>query len=261
MGEGGNGRLFPHSSILPFFFLVIVAIDGPAGSGKSTIGKRLANKLGYLHISTGALYRAIGWKADQQGIPLTDVSRLIDMMKKTDLDMKRGEDGSYRVYVDGMEVTSILYFQRVGNLASAVSTVPEVRENLIPLQRNLATKRDIVLDGRDIGTVIFPEAEIKFYLDASPEERARRRWLELQSKGIAADLDQLTEEVKQRDHQDITRAVAPLKRAKDAIYIDSTELSIEQVVEKMLEEIKKIVIRSQKSEVGSQKEELLDSGF
>jgi len=218
---------------------VVIAIDGPAGSGKSTIGKLLAEKLGYLHISTGALYRAIGWKADRRGIPLTDIPGLLAMVKDTDLDIQRGEDGSNRVYVDGVEVTPWIYSEKVGNLASLVSAIPEVRESLIQLQRDLGARNNVVLDGRDIGTVIFPEAEIKFYLDASPQERARRRWLELQSRGVPADLEKLTEEIKQRDHQDTTRPVAPLRRAKDAIYIDSTGLSIGQVVEKMLQEAKK----------------------
>lgn len=218
---------------------MIITIDGPAGSGKSTVGKLLANKLGYLHISTGILYRAVGWKANQEGIPLTDVPKLLNLIERTDLDIKRDEEGTNQIYVDGVEVTPVLYSEKVGNLASEISTIREVRERLIPLQRNLGAKNDIVLDGRDIGTVIFPEADVKFYLDASPEERAKRRWLELQTKNIPVDLDKLTQEIKQRDHQDTTRGVAPLKMAKDAIYIDSTELSIEQVVEKMLLEVKK----------------------
>jgi cytidylate kinase len=218
---------------------VVIAIDGPAGSGKSTLGRLLAERLGFIHISTGALYRAIGWKAAQEGIPFTDIPRLLDLMKRTQLDIRQGKNGSYEVYVDGVEVTSVLYSQEVGNLASAVSAIPEVRENLISLQRKLGSKGNVVLDGRDIGTVIFPDADIKFYLDASPEERAKRRWLELQSKGISVDLDKLTEEIIQRDSQDMSRAVAPLRKAEDAIYIDSTGLSVEEVVEKMLSEVKK----------------------
>jgi cytidylate kinase len=220
---------------------MVIAIDGPVGSGKSTVGRLLANKLDFLHMSTGALYRAIGWRANQEGIPFTEVSRLLDLMKRINLDIKRGEDGSNRVYINSLEVTSYIYSEEVGKLASAVSTIPEVRENLIPLQRDLGNRNNIVLDGRDIGTVIFPNAEIKFYLDASPEERAKRRWLELKTKGIIVDLAKLIEEIKQRDYQDTTRAVAPLKKAKDAIYIDSTGLVPEEVIEKMLSEVKKVM--------------------
>ena len=220
---------------------LIIAIDGPAGSGKSTIGKMLAARLGYIHLSTGAIYRALGWKANKEDIQLTDLPALTRLIANTDIQFQPDHAGENKVLVDGQDVTDILTTNEVGKLASAVAVIPEVRQGLLALQRRAGERGGVVLDGRDIGTVVFPNAEVKFYLDASPEERAKRRFLQLEQQGIASDMEQLIADIKKRDHNDSTRAIAPLRKANDAVYIDSTALSLEEVVEVMVAEVKKII--------------------
>lgn len=216
---------------------LIIAIDGPAGSGKSSIGDMLAERLGYIHLSTGAIYRAIGWKANSEGIDFSDVPALERLIQETSIEFKRLEDGSVAVLLDGEDVSESIVTNEVGMLASAVSAIPEVRKGLLSLQRQAGQGGGVILDGRDIGTVVFPDADLKFYLDASAEERARRRHLQLQDQGRKSDLEQLIQDIKKRDHDDSTRAAAPLRQAEDAIYIDSSSLSREDVVKKMLAEI------------------------
>ena len=218
---------------------LIIAIDGPAGSGKSTIGKMLAERLGYIHLSTGAIYRAIGWKAQQAGIPFTDLPALLRLIAQTTIEFEPQRGGENRVVVDGQDVTELLATNEVGKLASAVAAIPEVRQGLLALQRRAGEHGGVVLDGRDIGTVVFPDAEVKFYLDASPGERAQRRCQQLARQGLAADLAQLLEDIRKRDANDSARASAPLRQAADAIYIDSTALTLEDVVAMMVTEVKK----------------------
>ncbi|GAK58242.1 cytidylate kinase [Candidatus Vecturithrix granuli] len=219
----------------------VIAIDGPAGSGKSRIGDMLAQRLGYVHISTGIFYRAIGWKADQHQIPLHDIPALQALIVHTAITFQHRDNGNTAVFLDGKDVSDNLATNEAGILASKVSAIPEVRQGLFALQRRAGQDGGVILDGRDIGTVVFPDAEAKFYLDASPEERARRRFLQLQEQGLAADFDRLLMDIKQRDYDDTHRQTAPLRQAEDAMYIDSTSLSPEDVVSVMEEHIRKIL--------------------
>lgn len=220
---------------------IVIAIDGPAGSGKSYIGDLLAQRLGYVHISTGIFYRAIGWKADQQHIPLHDIPALQTLIARTAITFQHQDNGKTAVFLDGKEVSDHLATNEAGLLASKVSAIPEVRQGLFALQRRAGQDGGVILDGRDIGTVVFPDAEAKFYLDASPEERARRRLLQLHEKCLAADFDQLLLDIKQRDYDDTHRQTAPLRQAQEALYIDSTSLSPENVVRAMEEHLRKIL--------------------
>jgi len=217
---------------------LIIAIDGPAGSGKSSIGGMLADRLGYLHLSTGAIYRAIGWKAYQAGIAFEDIPAMMKLIESTTIEFQKVQ-GPNRVIVDGKDWTEQLSSNEVGKLASAVSAIPEVRQGLLGLQRRAGEQGGVVLDGRDIGTVVFPDAHVKFYLDASPEERARRRYAQLQRQGLPADMTQLVKDIEQRDYDDSHRAVAPLRRAEDAVYIDSTPYTMTEVLDLMEQEIQK----------------------
>jgi cytidylate kinase len=218
---------------------LIIAIDGPAGSGKSSVGEMLAERLGYIHLSTGAIYRAIGWKADKKGIQFDDIPAMTALITNTAITFRK-DGATNSVLVDGVDVTDTLSTNEVGKLASSVSAIPEVRAGLLSLQRRAGEKGGVALDGRDIGTVVFPDADVKFYLDASPEERAKRRFLQLKQQGISSDLEQLIVDIKKRDHDDSTRDIAPLRKADDAIYVDSTSLSLEEVVDFMLTKIRKI---------------------
>lgn len=220
---------------------IIIAIDGPAGSGKSCIGDMLAEQLEYIHISTGVFYRAVGWKADKQGIPFTDIPAMMRLIEQTDIEFRKKNDGTDGIFVDGEDVSEMIITNEAGLLASAVATIPEVRQGLLSLQRRAGKNGGVILDGRDIGTIVFPEAELKFYLDASAEQRAKRRFLQLKKQGIPSDLQQLIADIKKRDHDDSTREAAPLRQAEDAVYIDSTSFSPEEVVEKMLKEVRKII--------------------
>jgi CMP/dCMP kinase len=214
---------------------LIIAIDGPAGSGKSTAGKMLADRLGYVHLNTGAIYRAIGWKAHQAGIRFDDRPAMSSLIEQTQLQFQ--DD---RILVDGQDVTDKLATNEAGKLASAVAAIPEVRQDLLALQRRVGQQGGVVLDGRDIGTVVFPDADVKFYLDATPEERARRRLAQLEQQGSPApDLAQLIADIKKRDAADSTRKTAPLRSADDAIYLDSTPLTLAEVVDTMWHKIQK----------------------
>jgi cytidylate kinase len=218
----------------------VVAIDGPAASGKSTVGKRLAAELGFLYVDTGALYRAVGLKAAREGIPLEDGPALERMIQATHLLPVRGAAGM-RTVMDGEDVTDLIRGEAAGFAASTVSARPEVRRALLDLQRRLGEDGGIVMDGRDIGTVIFPDAEAKFFVTASAEERGRRRWLEMREAGHPADLDVVVEEIRRRDHQDSTRAAAPLVRAPDALLIDTTGLDPDQVLSLMAARVRALM--------------------
>ncbi|MBD3305829.1 (d)CMP kinase [candidate division KSB3 bacterium] len=217
---------------------LVIAIDGPAGSGKSSVGDLLAKRLRYVHISTGAIYRAIGWKSEQQGIAPNDIPAMQRLIAQTTIEFRRREDGTSAMIVDGDDVSEQLTTNEAGLRASTVAAIPEVRQSFLALQRRLGRNGGVILDGRDIGTVVFPDADVKFYLDASPQERAHRRFLQLQQQGRSADLAQLIADIKQRDHDDSTRTIAPLRQAEDAVYIDSTHLTLPQVVEKMMHTVR-----------------------
>jgi cytidylate kinase len=211
----------------------VIAIDGPSGAGKSTIAKRLARELGFTYIDTGAMYRAVGWKTKKDGVDVADEGALARLCAGTEITI-RHDAGDQRVLVNTFDVTDEIRTPEMGMLASAVSKSPAVRARLLTLQRRLGEAGGVVMDGRDIGTVVFPNADMKFFLDASAEERGRRRWQELREKGMDVDRDAITEEIRQRDIQDSTRTIAPLKRAVDARYVDSSTMPIEHVVEVML---------------------------
>lgn len=210
-----------------------VAMDGPVGAGKSTIADEVARRLGILHLDTGAMYRALGLAAIRQGVDMQDEDAVTALCRQADITV-RYEDGGQRTLVDGEDVTAHLRTQEVSMAASAVSRYRGVRQAMVALQQKLAATTDMLVDGRDIGTVVLPQATIKIYLTASAEERARRRWVQLQEKGAADTFEQVLEELRQRDWQDMHREVDPLRQAEDAVLVDSTGLQFEQTVEKIL---------------------------
>ncbi|MBI3178232.1 MAG: (d)CMP kinase [Deltaproteobacteria bacterium] len=212
---------------------IVVAIDGPAGAGKSTVARRVAEALGYTLVDTGAIYRAVALLAQRAGVAPTQDAVLGDIVRGLNISFELA-GGVNRMLVSGEDVTGAIRTPAVSMLASTVSARPTVREGLLPLQRKLAGEGGAVLEGRDIGTVVCPDAAVKIYLDASPEERARRRHAEEVSRGKASDSTQVLADVKRRDAQDQGRALAPLKPAPDALRIDSTALSIDQVVAKIV---------------------------
>lgn len=215
----------------------VIAIDGPAASGKSTVGKAVADRLGYLYFDTGAMYRAVTWLALEQRVPVADEARVTALAEAADIDVLPAvlDDGrQYSVLVDGQDVTWAIREPAVANSVSQVSAYPGVRAAMVAQQRRLASRGRMVMVGRDIGTVVLPDAPLKVYLDASAEERARRRWLEEQARGGLRPFEAVLSEVRRRDEIDSTRAVAPLRPASDAVVVDSTALTIEQVVEQVL---------------------------
>jgi len=211
---------------------LVVAIDGPSGAGKSTVGRALAERLGYTYIDTGAMYRALAWKALRNSVPLDSDSDLAALSQATSLELV---DGGRRVRVDGADVTAEIRTPEVSAAASRVSVHGGVRRDMVARQRAMGQGGGVVLDGRDIGTAVFPDAEVKFYLDADPAQRARRRHEELQRAGASVSLQTVEREVRQRDHADSHRAESPLVRAADAIDLDTTTLAPEDVIARMLE--------------------------
>jgi cytidylate kinase len=218
---------------------IVIAIDGPSGAGKSTVARILAKRLGYIYIDTGAMYRSIGWKAMKERLDPADENALADLCGRTEVTIKK-DNSDPRFYVDGHDVTGEIRTPEMGMMASSVSKSPAVRDRLLTLQRELGKDGGVVMDGRDIGTVVFPDAERKFFLEASAEERGRRRYRELKEKGMDVDLARITQEIKDRDHQDSGRSIAPLRKADDALLIDSSLLSIDQVVDRMLSALAKV---------------------
>ena len=206
-----------------------VAIDGPAGAGKSTIAKLVAKEKGYIYVDTGAMYRALAIHFLKKGIAPENTEDVIEACSDADVSI-RYEDGAQQVYLNGENVTGMLRTEEVGNMASKTSAVPEVREKLLELQRTLAKENDVIMDGRDIGTNILPDADVKIYLTASVGTRARRRYDELKEKGEDCDLDQIAQDIKERDDRDMNRETAPLKKAEDAILVDSSYMTIPEVV-------------------------------
>jgi CMP/dCMP kinase len=210
---------------------IVVAIDGPAGAGKSTIARALAVRLGFLFIDTGAMYRAVALWAIRTGTALDDMHRLDQLARQAQI--KFAADSTL-VLLNGEDVTEEIREPGMADAASKVSTVPAVRRALVELQREMATENSVVMEGRDIGTVVFPDAEVKIFLDASPAVRAQRRLGDLKAKGIEVAPEELKREIEDRDRRDRTRAEAPLMQAPDAVYLDSTRLTIDQVQEQIL---------------------------
>jgi CMP/dCMP kinase len=217
---------------------LVIAIDGPSGAGKSTLARLLAKRLGYTYIDSGAMYRAIGWKAQRDGVDPADEQALAKLCDQTNISIRKDNDDP-RVFADGVDVSDAIRTPEMGMMASAVSRSRAVRARLLVLQRELGAQGGVVMDGRDIGTVVFPAADIKFYLDASAEERGRRRFLELKAKGQDVDLERITREIEARDLQDSSREIAPLMRAADALFIDSSRMCIDEVIDRMLTEVRK----------------------
>lgn len=210
-----------------------IAIDGPAGAGKSTVAKLLAKRLGIIYLDTGAMYRAIALKTIEQHIDPFDVEALKEMLESTTIDIYY-IDQEQRVLLDGRDVTDFIRTPEVSEEASKVAAIPIVRLKLVELQRDIAKTRDVVMDGRDIGTFVLPDANLKFYLTASVDERARRRYQELRLKGYVCSLKDIREEIRARDKNDSERELAPLRKADDAILIDSTGKAVDEVVEEMM---------------------------
>jgi cytidylate kinase len=210
----------------------IVAIDGPAGSGKSTVAKRLAKRLNFTHIDTGALYRGVAWLALQNGAALSDQSAVVNAAKSGTFEFFQLPEGNL-LHINGRNVSQLIRAEEVGKAASRVSAYPAVRELLLEFQRALGRNGGVVLEGRDIGTVVFPQAEVKIFLTASIEARAQRRALELGEKGGAVDLEKVKQEMAQRDKQDMEREIAPLRQAADAVLVDTSGLTIESVLDRL----------------------------
>ena len=210
-----------------------IAIDGPAGAGKSTIAKMLAKELGYVYVDTGAMYRAMAYYFLQQGIDKEDETAINVAVDGADVTI-RYEDGAQKVLLNGEDVTGSLRTEQVGNMASSTSVYPAVRVKLVALQQKLAKTADVIMDGRDIGTCVLPDAQVKIYLTASVETRAKRRYDELVEKGEHADLTKIEEDIKERDYRDMHREMSPLRQADDAVLVDSSDMSIEQVVSAIL---------------------------
>ncbi|MED3660617.1 (d)CMP kinase [Ureibacillus sp. FSL K6-8385] len=210
-----------------------IAIDGPAGAGKSTIAKIVAEKLGFTYIDTGAMYRAVTYKALQENIELNDEKKLEEMLLKTTIELKPSPNGQL-VFLDGKDVTMKIRSHEVTANVPKVAAIGKVREILVAIQKQLAKDGAVVMDGRDIGTNVLKDAELKIFMSASVEERAKRRLLDNEKRGISSDFEKLKEEIALRDKQDMEREISPLVQAEDAIYLDTTDLSIEEVAEKIL---------------------------
>lgn len=207
-----------------------IAIDGPAGAGKSTIARRTAQELSFIYVDTGALYRALAVFLVDEGVSPEDTEKVKEAVKSVKVSVAY-ENGEQQVLVNGKNVTDRLRAESAGNMASTISAIPAVRAALLDLQRDLAKAHDVLMDGRDIGTNVLPNAELKIYLTASVETRAERRYRDLQEKGVEKPLSEIKKEIEERDHRDMTRAIAPLKQAEDAVYLDTSHMNIDEVVE------------------------------
>ena len=214
-----------------------IAIDGPAGAGKSTIAKALAKELGYHYVDTGAIYRTVAYFLDLLGISPKDVDGVERYIDELTIEIEYDEEGKQHMLMNGMDVSDDIRTQDISQKASLVSAHAVVRDMLLDMQRDVAKKHNVIMDGRDIGTVVLPKANVKIFLTASAEVRAKRRTDELLAKGQKANYEQILKEIKQRDHQDMTRPIAPLKQAKDALLLDTSELTVSEVIDAM----KKIV--------------------
>ena len=211
-----------------------IAIDGPAGAGKSTIAKLAAKELGFIYIDTGAMYRTIALYLLREHVDCEDEQALSEALRSIEVEISY-TDGVQQLILNGENVTDLIRTEEVSQMASVSSAKPQVRQKLLQLQRTAAEKYDVIMDGRDIGTVILPDAQLKIYLTASIEERARRRYMEMQEKGIECDLHEIESDIAERDERDMNREVSPLKQAEDAVLIDSSHMTITDVCEKICE--------------------------
>ena len=215
-----------------------VAIDGPAGAGKSTLAKEAAKALGFLYVDTGAIYRTVALKALRAGADPSDAAQIIPLLDGLNIVMDYGPDGEQRMFLAGEDVSQAIREHQVSGLASKVAAIPEVRNFLLEFQRKQAREHNVLMDGRDIGTVVLPNADVKIFLTAAAEERARRRLRDLELRGQQADYDTILRDIIQRDEQDRSRAVAPLKQAEDAVLLDTTKLNKAESLEALLSVIK-----------------------
>ena len=211
----------------------IIAIDCPAGAGKSTVARGVADKLGYLYIDTGAMYRAIAWKVIQAGISITDVKAIVTLANKIDVKLENSDD-EQRVFADDEDVTQAIRTTEATRFSSPVSAIQGVRKRMVDLQRKMGEQGGVVMEGRDIGTVVFPNAEVKVFLTASADERARRRTEQLKEVGVEADQEQIATEIRERDLRDSSRVHAPLKQAPDAVLLDTDGMTVEQVIDAII---------------------------
>jgi cytidylate kinase len=212
----------------------IIAIDGPAGAGKSSVAKMVAKELGFIYIDTGAMYRGIALKSIQQGVPVSDIQKITTLAVSADIHFKKDGD-SQQVILDDEDVTELIRSPEATRLSSPVSTIAGVRKSMVEMQRKMGAEGGVVMEGRDIGTVVFPDAEVKIYLTASAMERAKRRALEMAEKGVEADVEKIAAEIRERDLRDSSRAHSPLKQASDAVLVDTDNMSFEQVVASILD--------------------------
>ena len=210
-----------------------IAIDGPAGAGKSTIAKQVAKQLGFIYVDTGAMYRAIAFELCKKNIQVEDIELIRELCERIVVEI-RYENGTQQVHTNGENVTPYLRNEEVGVMASKASVIPEVRAALLELQRQMAIQNDVVMDGRDIGTFVLPNADLKIYLTASAKERANRRWKELHAQGVEADIQIIEKDIVERDERDMNRAISPLRQAEDAVLIDSSDMTIDEVVTRII---------------------------
>lgn len=211
-----------------------IAIDGPAGAGKSTIARKIAEKLNFIYVDTGAMYRAMALYFIRNNTDPSDVEKIKSLCGTAEITINYA-GGTQQIFLNGENVSDLIRTEEVGNMASAVSVYPEVRLKLVELQRDMAKKADIVMDGRDIGTYVLPDADLKIYLTASTKERAKRRFLELKEKGIPADINAIEKDIIERDYRDMHREFAPLRQAEDATVIDTTNMTIDEVADTIIQ--------------------------
>ena len=238
-GTGEQYRKTDKNERNGYIMSMNIAIDGPAGAGKSTIAKKLAKELGFIYVDTGAMYRAMAYYFLTNGIASSDETKIAEACPNVDVTIAY-ENNEQQVILNGENVTGFIRKEEVGKMASVTSAVPEVRAALLDLQRNMAKTSDILMDGRDIGTNVLPDASLKIYLTASADVRAKRRYDELQEKGTECDIAQIKSDIMARDKQDMEREIAPLCKAEDAILVDSSDMSIPQVIDTIISEFKKI---------------------
>ena len=211
----------------------IVGIDGPAGSGKGTVTKQVANRLGLINIDTGSTYRCVALETINQGVPLEDKEKIIEIAKTITIDIKPLPEGD-KIFLNGKEVTKEIRSKEVTKIVSQISSIKEVRFEMVNLQRKLAEGKDVIMEGRDICTYVFPNADVKIYLDATPEERAKRRYKQNKELGIEMHYEEILENIKKRDENDKAKPIGALKQAEDAVYIDSSNMNIDEVVEQII---------------------------